>query len=389
MSDQLPLTAPPPKAPVLPPQAPAPAASPPPATPAETPRMSVAEAFRKGMAGTPEPEKPEARPAPDKPAESKKAPDATPDKPADDADMPAEIRSDEGRKSWRTWKELHGKVLAERDSLKAEVEKVRKETAGFEKLRKEHEQLDQIVRRVQIEKHPNFVAKFEAPVRDALDRVGRIVPADKKEAAIRLLSQPASEARTTALEEIAQELRPFASYQLMQAAADIDSTLASREKALVEENGIKTRLEEEEKSARTARQEAEAARCDEIFRDVLKVAQKAEGGLPIFIPREGDDAHNKAIEERIGKARQLLLGNNKPEEIAQAAFWAVYGQESVGLLREAQEEIARLQKNVDSLSGRTPRMGGSNGSSQSGSGGGDGDRKTFLQSIREQMNTAT
>lgn len=375
--------------------APAPSADAP-----KTGMVSFTDAFKNVLAGktpTGTDTEPEKKPEETKPTEAERQTQVekpkdttTAEKPKeekkgfvrDDPEMPAEIASEEGKKSWKTWKEMHGKVLAERDQLKAEISTLKKSTVDVEALRRERDDLDQRLRRTSIEKHPNFVRAFEKPVSEAIERAKSVLPQDKHAVVERLFREAHNDARTNAIEEIAQDLRPYAANEFLNAAMAAANTIRAREAALKEEGALSTQLQEQEKAAEQKRKASIQEKAEGVFRDALEMAQKAEGGLPIFQRQDGNEDHNNAVEARVAEAKKILLGDNTPHEIAQAAFWAVQGKESIKLLRAAEAEIQRLQKTVEKLSGAAPRPS-QNGT---GTGGGEQDKPMgWLEAIRQKM----
>jgi hypothetical protein len=366
-------------------------------------RKSFTEKFKEGLTLTPEGEaageivskekdKPAAQNGETTTAPSDtsrtKQPFVTESKAAPD-DTPPEVKSDEGKKSWKTWKEEHHKVVKERDNLRAkstdlETQVAKLKTAAVDAarlsaLQQENEDLNTLLRRVKLQEHPEFKARFEKPLEVAIARAKQVVPAEKSEVIEILLRQPWSTARASALDEIMGDLSPSRANALGKAAEDALATIQGRSDAMKDEADFAARIAAHDQQQAEAQQAAAQRYGEQVYRSTLARVLESDGGLPLFQAREGDNDHNQQAQEAIDEARQILLGDNKPETLAEAAFWAAYGRRVHPLLRRAESEIAKLQKQVDSLTAAKPKTG------TPGSDGAPPKPRGFVEAIREAM----
>lgn len=280
------------------------------------------------------------QPAAEKPAEAKA------DKPAEqpEADYPDNAKSPEAKSSWDKLKADRAekeKLLREREAELLELKK-QFDPEAYKKFKEENEKLSQELRRLNVERHPKFKEAFEKPLAEAIDRAKRAIPANYHADADKWLKAPDSPEKDAAIQEITNSLPPHKAGAFIRYVEDAQIALDKRSEALKNEQEYISRFEAEQKSAQEkARMQAEAS-AKAVFQSVL---QEKFADNPLFT---GEEA-----KPRIQYAESILFGENKPEQLAEAAFWASYGREVAPLLQKAHDELTAAYAQIDKLSGKS------------------------------------
>lgn len=272
------------------------------------------------------------------------------------------------------------KLRKQYELTKAELEKLKSELASrsnqsfdpveVERLRNEREELAKAVERLRIEESPAFKQKFNAPIENAIKRAKDLVPQETRQRLEYLLRQPQSESRLTELEAIVSDLPQMRQAEIARLAGTISDVIAERDTEIASA-GQRLKIEQQEK----AREQKEWA--EKMFKDTLDAATN---DLPMFQVKDGDEEHNASVKARVDRARKLMLGENDPAELSEAAFWAVVGQDALPLLSAAKAEIKKLQGELDALRNARPNL-----SETAGDGGDTGQPKSFAEAVRAAL----
>ena len=313
--------------------------------------------------GKPSPE----NPAPAAPAAAPAAPAKPADKPTPDDAPPADVGEDRWPRNADHWK----KFLAVRDenyrkrderikALEAEVKAREERLSAFkdavdpkehETVRSERDKLSETLRLAAVEKHPRFVQYYDGKVNAQVELAKRLVGGEKAEAVATLLKAPDTEWRSQQLEALMGDLSPMQQSRL-------GSVLNSLEEIRAEREGEVARAREDYEKATTkaqaeakARSESARSEAENLFGSVVKAAQ-AEN--PIFQPRDGDEAWNKAVAERVTEAKRLMFEQHKPDVLAKAALNAVAYPALLESYQSLLSEIDKLKAQVTQLSSASP-----------------------------------
>ena len=287
-------------------------------------------------APTTKPPEPPPTPAPAKaPAKAEppkvetKSDDAIPELP--ESEIPAEIKSPKARDNFK--KQHHAKVLAERerDKFKADYQKAfddlkaargeidtfksaapkelnLAENPEYQRLKAEAEEYSKRIQQLEVRKHPKFEEHFNGRINAQME-IAKRVGGDKAAAILKL---PAGEYRDEKLEELAAELTPVKAAQVAGVASRLDEINAEMEAEITKATeNYKVIKEQQAQSERATQSTRESA-----FKNILAAASENE----LFKPKEGDEAWNKGVQERIALAEKIYNGKMKPEEAAHAAL---------------------------------------------------------------------
>ena len=339
---------------------------------------SLAEAFKRASAGEPiskaEPKaEPKAEAKPELNAEAKK-----PDLSFKSDEKPTETASIAEKES-RSAKDFKA-IKSERDSYKAEIERLRAEvessktqradTGALDSLREERDQLSEQLKSIAVERHPKFKAYYDSRVQQSVEQAKRIA-GEHGERLVKLMSAEDDDARTNGLDEIFSDMPASKQAQIGALIASHDAVRAERATAIANAATAYEALQSSEQQNRA--QQAEAG--GRLFNEVATEA----AALEIFQSREGDDAWNGELAERINGAREIFMGQTNERELARAALWAAAAPKYRELLMAQVEINRRLQKQIGDLHGASPSVKGANSAAAPSA------PKSFIDRFQEQI----
>ena len=337
---------------------------------------------------------------PPPPAPAQKPPEPPASAPTPPAKASAAVESDENppkdQTDWEKFKssrkqseeKLKGEISTHLSKVKeyeakiAEYEKkiaempvqTPEERAKVDELAKENERLSETVRRLNVTEHPQFKQYFNTQIERQVTLAKNIVGADKAADVERLLKMPDSEYRQQKLEEFVADLTPTQSTRIGGVLNKLEEIATEREDAVKTELARVTALQAKEADERKSSSERAAKELTELFANTLKSLQDPENGHPAFQQREGDEAWNAGVVQRIEAAKGFLMGKGyKPADIAKAAFEAAAYPAMLENQKRLYAENETLRKQVASMQAASPRPAGAPG----GSPGGEGEKQNI------------
>lgn len=252
------------------------------------------------------------------------------------------------------YQEREGRITAaqkERDDLQKQIEELRRSgpSPELDKITKERDELSERLRISDITNHPRFVQHFQNKIDGQISLAKGIVGTDKADKIASLLQSPAGALRDQQIEELVADLSPVSQSRIgsvINQLAQIDAERAG-EIARAKENHA-TMLAEQESAGKAA-----LARAEQQFSDMISKVQKDNF---IFQTKDGDEAWNTEVKNRIEAARTLMFGNPGQETMMQAALAAVA---LPALIKHGQSVLAeneKLKKQVAELSAAQPKV---------------------------------
>lgn len=268
-----------------------------------SPEITNANAVEGWMANLPNIDPAQAAPPAEAPPKEPPKPEAKePPKPAPEPDE----KPPKSAKDWEAYKANKKAILEEKRALEGKAaaleaartaadEKVKKLEADLETARKsaappaDYEQikkaleaektksseLDKALRLVGTERHPEFKAKYDAPIEAAVARAKKIVGADKAEQVARLMQMPPSDWRDAQLEEALSDLSAVKSGQVTGLMAEIGRLQDARE-AEVKQNADQWEQLQAQRALET--QAADRARQEQTIRFVSDTVSAIKDG---------------------------------------------------------------------------------------------------------------
>ena len=287
-----------------------------------------------------------------------------------DEEPPETIKSPKARADWKRIKEARDTALHEKKDLEARLKVLEQDTQKFKqnavppeelnKLKVERDDLDSRLKRLDLERHPQFQKHFTEKIDGAMAQAKKLVGTENSSRIEALLRMPDSEWKTAQLDEIMEALPRSKGSQLGALLNQLEQVQVERQKEL---DNWQVNLQAAGKVAE-AKQQEQLGEISEAFERVAKSLGNGDQGLPAYRLREGDSEWNSAVQKRLDAARQLYLGNVPMQQRAQAALLAAVmpdlAQEAVAVAKERdqlKEELSALKKGKpapSAESGATP-----------------------------------
>lgn len=313
----------------------------------------------------------------DAPPEPPKDTNGTPPEPKPDmgtTDKVAEPAGEPGEEKWpRTateWKKFKEARKERETQLTGELDLTRKQIKEMEAklasasnsvdpkeldvLKKERDELSERLRLTAVERHPDFQRHFDSKINAQLELAKRIVGPEKADAAIRLLKSEDGAWKDQQIEELVADLPPLKQSQIggvLNALAEINTNKAG---VLSNAKEHYDKLMGEQK----AQEKQRVATFQKAFSDALTKAQDPKDGIVVFQKREGDEAWNQGVEQRIKAATELLSGQPNPGQIVEAALNAVSFSAVLEHAKAIHTENQTLRAQIAELSKASPKIEG-------------------------------
>ena len=266
-----------------------------------------------------------------------------------DSDIPETIKSTKAADAFRKIKEEKAQLAKQLDELKAGKTANPNFESQLKTLQEERDALSERVRLLDIERHPEFVKKYEGKINGVFESVKGLVGTDG-ERLVGLLKSPESDYRNSQIDDIVDGLSPSKKAKLGALIVRYD-----------EINGEKAAEMSEAKSDYDAiiskyqqdNEQGTKAALESASKTWAKVSENARA-LEIFEPRDGDEEWNGELNQRLSLAQQIFNGENSEEDLAKAALWAAAAPKYRELLYSQVEVNKRLQAELAKYRGSEP-----------------------------------
>lgn len=268
---------------------------------------------------------------------------------ADDSDIPETIKSTKAADAFRKIKEEKAQLAKQLDELKSGKATNPDYQAQLKTLQEERDALSERVRLLDVERHPEFVKKYEGRINGVFDSVKTLVGTDG-ERLVGLLKSPESDYRNSQIDDIVEGLSPAKKAKL--GALIVRYEEINSEKA-AEISEAKSDYDAVISKYQQDNEEGTKAALEQATKTWAKVSENARA-LEIFEPRENDEEWNTELTERMNLARQIFNGENSEEDLAKAALWAAAAPKYRELLYAQVEVNKRLQAELAKYRGSEP-----------------------------------
>ena len=273
-----------------------------------------------------------------------KAPD-----PVDDSDIPESIKSTKAADAFRKIKEEKAQLAKQLDEFKAGKVANPNAEAQFKTLQEERDALSERVRLLDIERHPEFVKKYEGKITGVFESMKSVVGTDG-DRLVGLLKSPENDYRNSQIDDIVEGLSPSKKAKLGALIVKYDEINGEKSAEMSEAKAdydsiISKYQQENEQGTRAALESAN--------KTWTKVSENARA-LEIFEPRENDEEWNTELTGRLNLAQQIFNGENSEEDLAKAALWAAAAPKYRELLYSQVEINKRLKAELAKYRGSEP-----------------------------------
>ena len=280
-----------------------------------------------------------------KQAEAEAAPTST----DADSEIPETIKSTKAADAFRKIKEEKAQLAKQLEELKAGKSTNPNFEAQLKALQEERDALSERVRLLDVERHPEFIKKYEGKINGVFESVKSLVGTDG-ERLVGLLKSPESDYRNSQIDDIVEGLSPAKKAKLgalIVKYEEINSERASEiSEAKQDYDAIISRYQQEN-------EEGTKAALEQASKTWAKVSENARA-LEIFEPRENDEEWNSELNQRLSLAQQIFNGENSEEDLAKAALWAAAAPKYRELLYAQVEVNKRLQAELSKYRGSEP-----------------------------------
>lgn len=273
-----------------------------------------------------------------------KAPD-----PVDDSDIPETIKSTKAADAFRKIKEEKAQLSKQLEEFKAGKSLSSNAEAQFKTLQEERDALSERVRLLDIERHPEFVKKYEGKITGVFESMKSVVGTDG-DRLVGLLKSPENDYRNSQIDDIVEGLSPSKKAKLGALIVKYDEINGEKSAEMSEAKAdydsiISKYQQDNETNTRAALESAN--------KTWTKVSENARA-LEIFEPRENDEEWNTELNGRLSLAQQIFNGENSEEDLAKAALWAAAAPKYRELLYSQVEVNKRLKAELAKLRGSEP-----------------------------------
>lgn len=267
----------------------------------------------------------------------------------DDADIPETIKSTKAADAFRKIKEEKAQLAKQLDELKAGKSTNPEFESQLKTLQEERDALSERVRLLDIERHPDFIKKYEGKITGVFDSVKNLVGTDG-ERLVSLLKSPDSDYRNSQIDDIVEGLSPSKKAKLGALIVKYDEINGERSSELTE---AKADYDAVISKYKQDNEEGTKAALESANKTWQKVSTDARS-LEIFEPRENDEEWNTELNGRLSLAQQIFNGENSEEDLAKAALWAAAAPKYRELLYAQVEVNKRLQAELTKYRGSEP-----------------------------------
>jgi hypothetical protein len=266
-----------------------------------------------------------------------------------DSDIPETIKSTKAADAFRKIKEEKALLAKQLDELKSGKTANPNYEAQLKTLQEERDALSERVRILDVERHPEFVKKYEGKISGVFDSVKNLVGTDG-ERLVSLLKSPDSDYRNSQIDDIVEGLSPSKKAKLGALIVKYDEINGERASEISE---AKADYDAVISKYQQDNEEGTKAALESATKTWTKVSENARA-LEIFEPREGDDEWNTELNGRLSLAQQIFNGENSEEDLAKAALWAAAAPKYRELLYAQVEVNKRLQAELSKYRGSEP-----------------------------------
>lgn len=235
-----------------------------------------------------------------------------------------------------------GANKAELDALKAERDQERTLRADYEER----------LKLLDVERHPQFKKYFDDKMTQVID-MAKEAAGDQGERVAALLRLPDGKYKTDQLNEVAAALGGMEASML--GAALLEYKKIGRERE-AEVGKYKERHKQMTESQQRAAQENEA-QMNALFESQLSALSNPEKGVAMFRPKEGDNAWNAEVAERVALAKAVYRGDLEPQERASIAFWAAAAPKFMAENKTLHAQLAEANKQIAAMKANKPNLG--------------------------------
>lgn len=259
----------------------------------------------------------------------------------------------------------------------------------IETLQARANQLSQRLQELEVTAHPDFQSYFKFKIDEqvsiAKDMLGE-EKGKKFEEIVNIPEHPSlREYKKAAMDDLLSDLSPYEAGSLSSVTTNLRMIERERQseisKAKTHADELKAKADTEKKQTATQT----AAQREKLFNDAITTLKDDKVGSAVYQKRDGDEAWNKAVEQRILNAKRYLFGapDLKPEEISLAALHAAAFP---GILAAYKEDMVSWRERAEKAEGQVKALTAAQPGNRNGGAGGGGGGEGEALELRDDMN---
>lgn len=231
------------------------------------------------------------------------------------------------------------------------------DSSQLDALKKQSDELSELLDKNAVAEHPRFKAKYDIPLAKEISTASKLVSKEAGPEVEALLSLPETAQRNRRLNEIAGELEEVERGKFIKAIDNADRLSSERSGEIANWKINKTRLAEVTEQDKAQAAQHQKATIDKAIASVIPRFTDEEKGVELFRKADGNDEWNKTVDARIDTVKKLTAADLSREDIAEMAAWAVGSQEYRKLFLTQRALLQRLQDEISSLKSGEPDLG--------------------------------
>lgn len=309
------------------------------------------------IAPVPNPEPP---PKPDAPKPTEKAPEENPLESTKGLSPKAAEKFDAIKKARDEFKTKAEQVEADRKALESkmaelskQIEEVRKAPANDperEALKKERDQLNEILNVIRIEEHPEFQKKWNSQIDTQHALAKAIVGPALADKTLKVLAMSDGVEKNTKMEELKAELSEDQLDELKDVRKNLRLINLQRDGEIANSRQNYKQLQEQEAVKRTQSEQA----TRRMFKEIGDKLSDSKEGWAVF--QKTDNVEwNRAVDTMKADAEALFTGNLPVEKVAENAYKAAAFPAMLQFSAMLLQEKAKLEAQVSGMAAASPK----------------------------------
>lgn len=234
----------------------------------------------------------------------------------------------------------------------------------YEQVKKDRDQFESILRNVAVENHPKFKTYFEGRYSEQYAMAEQI-GGDKGKEIVELLKSPDSQWKDQHLSDLMTTLSPLQQSRIGGVMNNITAIASERSQAIAKSKEAGEALMKQYQDQTQAQQKERADKLTSLFDQLSTERQDLAKGTPMYQPRADDPKWNNSVLARVQIAKDLLFGEQTPENMINAALDAVAMPTVIEQNKAMGEELAQLRQQLKELQASQPTMAGQTNGSRS------------------------
>ena len=239
-------------------------------------------------------------------------------------------------KAWeseQTARKLAAEREAETSALKKQLDELAKkaatppDTSEAEKLKKQIEEMDAIIKQRDLLEDPRFKAHFDGRIDSELEEMKKLVSADNADELAQLVLLPESKKRKERIKDMVDGLDDLDRIKVLRRIDNVDELKSARAKEIADWKNNRIHVEAKKLEDQKTQQEKDRLKLEATQKEAwslgLNSITSPERGLEVFRKLEGDDAWNAKVDSRLATVQKVLASELRPDQLVEIAARSV------------------------------------------------------------------